>query len=153
MEIYRLSHSNFTDLSGAGGLYGSGRWHEKGTLACYAATSRSLAALERLVHESIEDMPMLTMMTIWFPDDVKVLRFTHSELPNGWDNLPDSGVAREFSKAFFSENSYLLLQVPSAVIRDEFNYIINPKHPDFEKIRIVDKRDYYYDARLQKMIR
>ena len=153
MEIYRLSHSNFTDLSGMGGLYGSGRWHKKGTLACYAATSRSLAALERLVHESIEDMPVLTMMTIWIPDDVKVLRFTHSELPRGWDNLPDSGVAREFSQGFFSENSYLLLQVPSAVIRDEFNYIINPKHPDFEKIKIVDKRDYYYDARLQKMIR
>ncbi len=153
MEIYRLSHADYADLSGVGGLYGAGRWHNKGALACYAASSRSLAALERLVHEAIDEMPPLTMMTIWVPDTAKILRYTEDDLAKGWDSLPDSGVAREASEAFFSEGKHLLMQVPSAVVRDEFNYVINPKHAQFSKVKIVEQREYYYDARLQRMIR
>ncbi len=153
MELFRISHASFADLSGAGGLYGAGRWHHKGTLACYTASSRSLAGLERLVHESIEDMPKLKMLTIWAPDDTSIERYTDKQLPSGWDALPDSGIARDFSQCFYEENRALLLQVPSAIVADEFNYIINPRHADFNTLKIVDTRDFYYDARLQKMIR
>ncbi|EMY6611151.1 MULTISPECIES: RES family NAD+ phosphorylase [Vibrio] len=153
MEIYRLSHASYADLSGKGGLFGSGRWHIQGTLACYTASSRSLAALERLVHESIEDMPKLNMMTIWVPDDAPILRYTEAQLPKGWDLLPDTGVARTFSASFYSDNEYLLLQIPSAIIRDEYNYVINPLHKDFHRLSIVETKEYYYDSRIQKMIR
>ncbi|MCL9783288.1 RES family NAD+ phosphorylase [Vibrio sp. S4M6] len=153
MEIYRLSHANYASLSGEGGLYGSGRWHQKGALITYTASSRSLAALERLVHESIEDMPQLAMLTIWVPDDVQISRFTVKGLPEGWDSLPDSGLARDIGQQWLAANESLLMQVPSAIIQDEFNYLINPMHLEFSRIKIVDKRDYYYDPRLQKMIR
>lgn len=153
MEVYRLSHANFASLSGEGGLYGSGRWHQKGALVTYTASSRSLAALERLVHESIEDMPALSMLTIWVPDDVSISRHTTKALPEGWDSLPDSGLAREVGLKWLASSDSLLLQVPSAIIQDEYNYLINPLHSDFSRIKIVDKRAYYYDPRLQRMIR
>lgn len=153
MEMFRLSHADYADLSGLGGLYSSGRWHEKGVLACYTATSRSLAVLERLVHESFEDMPQLIMMTIWVPDDVVIERYTAKQLPRDWDTLPDSGTARAISKPFFQNKKALLLQVPSAIVSDEYNYIINPAHPDFRNIKIVETTPYFYDLRLQKMIR
>ncbi|MHA2938041.1 RES family NAD+ phosphorylase [Vibrio sp. RC27] len=153
MELYRLSVADFADLEGVGGLYTAGRWHDRGMLACYTVFSRSLAALERLVHESMDEMPKLVMLTIWVPDDIKIQRLITEELPKGWDSLPDSGIARVVSQSFYDERESLLLQVPSAVIHDEFNCIINPRHKDFHRIKIVDKRPYYYDVRLQKMIR
>jgi RES domain-containing protein len=153
MEMFRLSHADFPDLTGSGGLYGAGRWHEKGTLACYTASSRSLCVLERMVHESLEDMPKLVVLTLWVPDEVSIKRYSSSQLPDGWDSIPDSGAARELGQDFFTKGESLLMQVPSAIISEEYNFIINPRHKDFGKIQIVDSRDYYYDVRLQKMIR
>ncbi|CAM3616921.1 RES domain protein [Vibrio aerogenes CECT 7868] len=153
MELFRLSHTDYVDLSGRGGLYGAGRWHEKGSLICYTASSRSLCVLERLVHESMADMPSLMMMTIWIPDDVSVLRRSVQQLPAGWDAMPENGTARAVGQAFLEENQALLLQVPSVIVRDEFNYMINPQHPDSGKIQIVETSPYYYDSRLQTMMR
>jgi RES domain-containing protein len=109
--------------------------------------------LERLVHESMADMPSLVMMTIWIPDDVSVIRRSVKQLPAGWDSMPDAGAAKAVGQAFLQENQALLLQVPSVVVRDEYNYIINPQHPDAGQIQIVDTCPYYYDQRLQKMMR
>ncbi|SHO55210.1 RES family NAD+ phosphorylase [Vibrio quintilis] len=153
MELFRLSHADFAGLSGQGGLYGAGRWHEKGSLVCYTASSRSLCVLERLVHESMADMPSLVMMTIWIPDDVSVIRKSVKQLPAGWDSMPDAGAAKAVGQAFLKENQALLLQVPSVVVRDEYNYLINPRHPDAGQIQIVDTSPYYYDQRLQKIMR
>jgi RES domain-containing protein len=152
VEIYRLSHANFADLSGKGGLFGAGRWHERGSLINYTASSRSLAALERLVHESIEDLPELVMLTIWVPDDIGITRYTVNDLPDEWDAMPDIGLAREIGDLWLKNNATLLAQVPSAVIRDEFNYLLNPLHPDLDLIKVVDSRPFFYDARLKKMI-
>lgn len=85
MELFRLSVKKFADLSGMGGMFGSGRWHQKGQPVIYTAGSRSLAALERFVHESPVQMPPLVMMTIYVPDDIAILRVSESELPEGWD--------------------------------------------------------------------
>lgn len=153
MEMFRLSHADFPDLSGAGGLYGPGRWHEKGVLACYTASARALCVLERMVHESLEDLPNLVMMTLWVPDDVSIERYSSKQLPEGWDSLPDSGEARAIGQDFFSRGESLLMQVPSAIIAEEYNYIINPRHKDAAMIKVVETRDYFYDARLQRMIR
>jgi len=153
MEMFRLAHADYPDLSGVGGLYGPGRWHEKGVLACYTASARALAVLERMVHESLEDMPNLVMMTLWVPDDVSIERYASHQLPEGWDAIPDSGAARSLGQDFFLRGTSLLMQVPSAIIAEEYNFIINPQHKDAAKIKIVEERDYFYDVRLQKMIR
>lgn len=153
MELHRLSVSKFSDLSGIGGIYGSARWHNKGLPIIYTASSRSLSALERFVHEDSNTMPKLTMMTIWVPDDVSIKRVNHKDLPEKWDLLPPTSDSQDFGKQWLIKKETLILQLPSAIIENEYNYLINPLHPEITKIKIVDKRDYFYDQRLGKMIR
>ncbi|MDV7105893.1 RES family NAD+ phosphorylase [Vibrio sp. TH_r3] len=153
MEIFRLCHAGYADLSGVGGLYGAGRWHERGALACYLASTRSLAVLERMVHESLSDMPNLVMLTIWIPDDVSIERYSIDQLPKGWDTIPDAGISRPLGQEFFTRGESLLMQIPSAIVAEEYNFVLNPCHQDVAKIKVVESRDYFYDSRLEKMIR
>ncbi|OUS28063.1 hypothetical protein A9Q98_07940 [Thalassotalea sp. 42_200_T64] len=153
MEVHRLSVSKFADLTGAGGLHGSARWHKKGAPILYTASSRSLSALERFVHEDVNTMPKLTMMTIWVPDDISIKRVNKMDLPKGWDLLPPTRQSQDFGSQWLFKQETLVLQLPSAIIDNEYNYLINPLHPEAIQIKMVDKRDYFYDPRLGKMIR
>ncbi|KLN61542.1 hypothetical protein WH96_03975 [Kiloniella spongiae] len=153
MELYRLAHKNYADLSGRGGLYGSGRWHHKGLPVLYTASSRSLAALERFVHETSSTLPPLVMLTIWAPDNLSLKRVTEKKLPKGWDHLPDTYVSRDFGNKWLQKAKEAALVVPSAIVRDEYNVLINPGHPESVELKILEKTDFYYDQRLQKMIR
>ncbi|MFD2206040.1 RES family NAD+ phosphorylase [Kiloniella antarctica] len=153
MELYRLAHKNFTDLSGRGGLYGSGRWHNKGLPILYTASSRSLAALERFVHEAASTLPKLVMLTIWVPDNLSIKRITEKQLPKGWDQLPDTHASRDFGDRWLQKGKQAALEIPSAIVRDEYNILINPNHPETAQLKIVEKTNFYYDPRLQKMIR
>ncbi|KKJ78715.1 hypothetical protein WH95_01140 [Kiloniella litopenaei] len=153
MEVYRLAHAKFADLSGKGGNYGAGRWHHKGYPVLYTASSRSLAALERFVHETAHTLPRLKMLTIWVPDNFTVKHYTEKQLPKGWDQLPDTFVSRDFGSTWLEGQKTAGLQIPSAIVKDEYNLLINPNHPDANTIKIVDEADFYYDPRLQRMIR
>ncbi|MEH6631375.1 MAG: RES family NAD+ phosphorylase [Halopseudomonas aestusnigri] len=153
MEIYRLAHAKYADLSGKGGIYGSGRWHNKGYPILYTASSRSLAALERFVHETASTLPKLKLITIWLPDNFTIVRYTETELPKGWDQLPDTSASRNFGSKWLEEEKCAGLQVPSAIVRGEYNLLINPNHPDANNMKVVDEVNFYYDPRLQKMIR
>ncbi|MDD1779664.1 RES family NAD+ phosphorylase [Enterovibrio sp. ZSDZ35] len=153
MEVFRLSVKKFADLSGMGGMFASGRWHQKGQPILYTAGSRSLAALERFVHESPVQMPPLVMMTIYIPDDIAIKRVSESELPNGWDAVPDADVSRQFGSMWLQEQQTPVIQLPSAIIASEYNFLINPIHPESQKVKVIDQRDFYYDGRLKKMMR
>ncbi|WP_085905442.1 RES family NAD+ phosphorylase [Kiloniella majae] len=153
MEFYRLAHKNYADLSGLGGLYGSGRWHHKGLPVLYTASSRSLAALERFVHEAASTLPPLVMLTIWAPDNLSFQRVTEKKLPKGWDHLPDTYVSRDFGNKWLLKGKEAALEIPSAIVRNEYNILINPTHPECTGLKILEKTDFYYDPRLQKMIR
>lgn len=83
MEVFRLSVKRYADLTGTGGMFGSGRWHQKGQPILYTAGSRSLSALERFVHESPVQMPQLVMMTIYIPDDIAMIRVSEKNCLKG----------------------------------------------------------------------
>jgi len=153
MEVYRLAHARFADLSGKGGLYGSGRWHHKGHPILYTASSRALAALERFVHESASTLPPLKMLTLWLPDHLSIDRYTEHQLPDGWDQLPDTEASRDFGAHWLQQNQHAALQVPSAIVRGDYNLIINPLHPQVRELKVVEEVDFYYDQRLQRMMR
>ncbi|WP_407333813.1 RES family NAD+ phosphorylase [Enterovibrio sp. 27052020O] len=153
MEVYRLSVKKFADLSGMGGMFGSGRWHHKGQPILYTAGSRSLSALERFVHESPVQMPNLVMMTIYIPDDMAIKRVSEQELPTGWDAVPDADISRNYGTEWLREGDTGVIQLPSAIIASEYNFLINPTHPDCTKIKVIDQRDFYYDSRLKRMMR
>ncbi|WP_325894522.1 RES family NAD+ phosphorylase [Grimontia sp. NTOU-MAR1] len=153
MEVFRLSVKRFADLSGMGGIFGSGRWHQKGQPVLYTAGSRSLAALERFVHESPVQMPPLVMMTIYIPDDLPIKRVSEQELPEGWDAVPDADVSRNYGTVWLREMTTPVIQLPSAIIASEYNFLLNPLHTESRKVKIIDQRDFYYDSRLKKMMR
>ncbi|OEE63012.1 hypothetical protein A1OK_20735 [Enterovibrio norvegicus FF-454] len=153
MEVFRLSVKKFADLSGMGGMFGSGRWHHKGQPILYTAGSRSLSALERFVHESPVQMPNLVMMTIYIPDDLAIQRASEQELPTGWDAVPDADVSRNYGTDWRRDGNTGVMQLPSAIIASEYNFLINPVHPDSTKIKVIDQRDFYYDSRLKRMMR
>lgn len=153
MEVYRLADARFADLSGLGGVYGAARWHHKGQPILYTGQSRSICVLERFVHEDPVDMPKLKMLTIHIPDSISIERVTDKQLPKGWDSLPESTVSRDFGSEWLQEGRTAVLQLPSAIVRDEYNFLVNPLHSEAQELQLLATTDFYYDARLGAMIR
>jgi RES domain-containing protein len=148
MEIFRLTKKDHANLEGIGGLLFSGRWHEKGARVVYAASSRSLAILEYMVH--ITDPSILpnslVLMTIFVTDNVFVSKIEENFLPVNWRE--NQIVTRRLGTKFIKENNHLLLCVPSAIVPMEYNFIINPSHKDLQlcSIKSIDK--FSFDHRL-----
>jgi len=119
-----------------------------GTEAIYTAATRSLAALEVLVHFAV--LPLDFVLTeIAIPDDVPVLSIEDSMLPEGWADAVSFSATQAIGAEWVSEGRYGVLSVPSSVVREERNYVLNPKHPDFQKMRFSAPRPFRFDPRLK----
>lgn len=150
MRVFRISKPEYvaTSLLGNGSALAPGRWNSKGVRLAYAATSVSLAMLEVLVHVNREDVPKgLRMLAYDVPDDGIVV-LPEAQWPKGWNQLPYSDAVRTTGDRFIREGRELALQVPSAVARGEFNLLINPMHPRFAEIKLLDNGELAMDARL-----
>jgi|TARA_R110001583_G_scaffold187258_1_gene348396 RES domain-containing protein len=156
VEVFRLAHKNFTSLDGKGGLYGVGRWHHIGFPVIYAGGSRSLAVLERFIHDKASlTIPNLKMLTIHIPDNIEFEQHFISTLPLGWDTTAneEQQATQDIGIGFLKANTSAFLKVPSAIVPHEYNYIINPLHPEATKIDVIDTHDYQYDERYKRIIR
>jgi len=128
-------------------LYG-GRWNSPGFAIVYTAQSQSLAALELLVHldsESILQNYLAIPVTI--PQNL-ILELDKSKLPNGWAAYPASKETRHLGDAWATERKSPVLQVPSAVIPIESNFLLNPAHPNFPDLIIGNPMNFKFDPRL-----
>ena len=131
--------------SGAGAERVGGRWNRAGTRAAYASSARSLAALEYLANVDPEDLPNdLVFVGAAFDErDLEV-----GDPPSGWDAL-DSTESVGYGEAWLRSARSLVLGVPSAIIKAERNYIINPESPRMRALRVVlDVEQFIFDARL-----
>jgi len=137
-------------FSGEGARLYGGRWNSMGTTLVYAAESKSLAALEMLVHVDVAELldDYLCVPVRFDARLVRTLDFT--ALPEDWRNplLPSS--TREMGDAWVADRLSVLLKVPSAVIPGESNYLINPAHPNFGKLGIGAPEPFEFDQRLLK---
>ena len=143
MLVFRLVDPRFADLSGTGGMKVDGRWHKKGRRVLYAAQSQSLAILEKRVH--LRDLPdELRLMKIEVPG------------PKHWETVkdlpPDWASQRVWTQAYgdrwLAEKRSVVLQVPSAIVPQEFNYLINPDHGEFARVKLRSVAPFRMDARL-----
>lgn len=149
MILYRMSKIRHArDLSGKGAQLAGGRWNKKGLPALYLAENRSLSILEAIVHcHSINDLNNRVILSIEVNDNL-IDVFNTKKLPNNWNSFPwNNFTINEGSKWLKSLNN-LSLQIPSAIIPEEINYIVNPRHPEFNKVKIVDKQVFRPDQRL-----
>ncbi|MGB5654132.1 MAG: RES family NAD+ phosphorylase [Robiginitalea sp.] len=152
MIVFRIAKSKYkTDLSGTGAeLYG-GRWNNKGTKLIYTASSRALAMLEVAVHVSFNKLLKdYFLISIEVPDS-KMSGITEKDLKGiNWKSKPPSYLTQDMGDIFVKEQKTLILQVPSAVVAGDCNYLINPLHQEISKVKILNVESFDFDDRLFK---
>jgi len=145
--LWRIS--NHTSLAGDGGLRASGRWHTRGRRVVYLAPTPAAALLETLVHFEIEiqNLPRrYRLFKLQVPDDVAVEHVTASDLPEGWVGRAD--LTRAIGDGWLAAGRAPLLTVPSALVPETFNVLLNPGHHDATRIAIAQIGDHAIDPRL-----
>lgn len=135
-------------FNGEGAKRYPGRWNLKGTPVVYTACNASLAALELLVHlESAEVLDTYVLIPVSYGK--KLIKYV-DKLPPNWKAYPFSADLQMLGSIWANKKESLVLAVPSAIIEIEFNFIINPLHPDFGKLKIGTPIGFKYDSRLKK---
>ena len=146
MELFRITRSEYqNDLSGIGAYYHGGRWNTPQNAMLYTSSRRSLAMLEIIVHWQQPIPPKEYVVVVLFvPDNVAI---THvSNPPATW--YEDQQWSKEVGDLWLQRNDSLLMSVPSAVVPDEKNFLVNPAHPDASEIKIVHLEPFQFDKRL-----
>ncbi len=150
MKVYRLSKRKFArDLSGKGAEQAGGRWNSRGVSVVYTSDSRALCVTEIAVHTPLGIVPDdYEPVTIEIPDAIEIIEIPVDKLPADWKSIPHTGKTQELGDALIRENKYAVIRVPSAVVQGDFNYLINPAHKEFKKIRILKTEKFSFDYRL-----
>ncbi len=151
MEVFRLSSAKYAnDLSGTGAKIHGGRWNRKGDAVLYTAGTRALALVEVLVHTTNAFLPLnYRLITIYIPDD-SILTIPTKSLPDDWNNIEPSDSTTKISTSWLSATEYLTMRVPSVVVEGEYNFLINPAHPDFSKVKVLRNEAFNFDNRFMK---
>lgn len=151
MEVYRLAREAFAALSGRGASIAGGRWNSVGIEMIYTAQNRSLAMAEVAVHLTLATMPKdYVMLTINVPDDISLQEISEAELPKKWNVFPHTEATKLIGDTFIAEHKCCVLKVPSAITKGDFNLLINPKHKDFEAIKLIKQEPFPFDRRIIK---
>lgn len=151
MRVWRICRKPYVDtaLDGIGGMYTSGRWHIKGHPIVYTATSAALAALEVLVHVDPLTAPTdLRLLAIEIPDGLTTEVLEPVTLPEDWHSVPGPASLQALGSSWLTSGRTAALNVPSTVITVERNFLLNPRHPEAQKIRIISDEAFTFDTRL-----
>lgn len=147
-RFYRLVQARWAhdSMSGEGARIAGGRWNPPGLPVVYLAGSRSLAALEIVVHAPREVLSLeWRIFEVEVPDDmIEMAR----RLPKDWQSLPSSPTARRFGEAWLREARSLALKVPSAIVPEESVILLNPRHPRVDRVRVSKPEGFRFDPRI-----
>ena len=148
MIVYRITLDAFrNDLSGAGAKLFGGRWNNIGTPALYTTENISLAVLELLVRIDKNNIPLNHyLLKIDIPDSDIPVVIPKNKLKDGWKD--DIHLTQWMGSEFVNAGGSLILKVPSVVVDDEHNFVINPNHPNFKKLKLVSAKKIVFDNRL-----
>ena len=149
MIVYRISECAFIrDLSGKGAALFGSRWNSKDVYMVYTSQSGALALLETVVHRGKVPKPgFYCMVTIDIPDN-NIQTYPPDKLPNDWQTNPPPDSLKKIGDEFIRSNQYLALKVPSVLMTDEHNYLLNPSHSEFKKVKIITEKMLMVDERL-----
>jgi RES domain-containing protein len=143
--VYRLVRGERAAeaLSGEGARLYGGRWNPSGAAVVYASESRALAVLETFVHLTLEARAMrFLLFTITLPSRLRVQRRGGGPPPNSL------GASQEIGRAWLDDGAALALVVPSVIVPQESNYVLNARHPHFANVRIGKPESFSFDERL-----
>ena len=149
LEAWRMVKEKHvaTAFSGEGAAKTGGRWNSRGVGVVYASATRSLAALETLLHLNPPMMFDYKIIRVEF-DESLVGRLKLAALPSDWKAEPPPLSTRRLGDEWARALRSAILAVPSVIIPEERNYLLNPAHPDFRKIAIGPPAGFAFDPRL-----
>jgi RES domain-containing protein len=150
MHLFRLTRKAYSNsLSGAGAAKYGYRWNSRGVEMVYCAESRSLAYAEVMLRLTASEIPDdMCMMEIAVPGHLSVQVLDPDVLPSDWNLFPHVVTTKTFGDTFIRGGVHCLMKVPSAVVQGDFNYLINPRHSDFNQISIAKVAHFRFDRRL-----
>lgn len=150
MIVYRITGKKHSDdLSGTGAAIHGGRWNKKGTPVLYTGESKEIALLETIVHMPSMIIPELDIVTLEIPDD-SITTIEIEELPSNWTLYPAPTILSEIGENWINTLNTIALKVPSCIIHSAHNLILNCRHKEFSRVKIIDKRNFKFDSRLKK---
>ena len=152
MRVWRLSLARFAGeaFAGRGSLHAAGRWHPIGVAVVYTSGSLALAALEFFVNwNSRTAAEPLVAIPAEIPAEL-IFELEKRRLPSNWRAEPAAGPTRHIGAGWAKAQTSAALAVPSAIVPQERNYLLNPAHSDFEKIRIGKPELFSFDPRMWK---
>jgi RES domain-containing protein len=147
MILWRVS--NYQSLDGVGGLYVSGRWHTKGHPVVYCTLNPATALLETLVHIEIdsEDRPeRFQVLRIEGPESLSIEKVQADSLSPNW--AEDMNATQAIGDRWLSEKRSLLLQVPSVLVPETWNVLVNPRHVEINLLKIIAMYEHPFGSRL-----
>ena len=149
MRVWRLARRVHSALDGEGARRAGGRWNSPGIPVVYTSSALSLAVLELLVHTDPDLVPNdLNAFEIEIPEALTRSILDVSTLPSNWRQIPNHPACRAIGDDWLNRQNHALLGVPSAVVPEELNYLINPAHADARLIQVVRSRAFSWDRRL-----
>jgi len=150
MLVYRIAKKDVVkDLTGTGAKLFGGRWNHRRTAVVYTSETRALATVEFLVHVSLSNAPRgLMIATIGIPDSIVPEDVPRGSLPRGWRDYPPPRQVADLGTQWAKSGKSLLLRVPSAVVEQEHNILINPLHSDMRRVVLQQVEKFEFDKRL-----
>ena len=150
--VWRLTRPEYADqLDGEGAGIAGGRWNSRGLRALYTSAHLSLSVLEVYVNIPPglrDDLPTLRAIQVSVPDDAGMQRVTREEFAALMESADPISASRMIGDDWIGKNSDLVLEVPSVLISEETNLILNPAHARMRDVAILSTRSFHFDPRL-----
>ena len=148
MLVFRITLTKY-----ANSLFASARaarWNSNEVKVIYTSNSRALACLENVVHRSKLGLSTnFSIMEIEIPNSIAVTAVNLKTLPKNWDQFEQMHLMQKIGDLWVTEGKTAILKVPSSIIHDECNYLLNPNHLDFKKIKLVTTKPFLFDDRIK----
>lgn len=152
MHIFRIGQTKYANDRKGSGV--DGRWNSRGQYVIYTGGTMALSCLEKLTHTSGTSLYAgnFSVATYLVPDKLSIIEITLSSLLKqqpDWTKVQYYPLTQSIGDKWLMSRETAILKVPSAIIDLEYNYLLNPSHPDFEKIRIFSIKPFSFDERLK----
>lgn len=151
MIIYRIGNVAYAgDLTGNGAKLNGGRWNNISVPCIYTAESRALAVLEYSVNVVLSAILRALAITTIDTGKAAIQEMAVSDLPGNWKESPAPPSTKNLGSTLLEGMDAAIIKIPSIIIPEEFNYLLNPAHPDAGNFRIVEVKDFIHDIRIKK---
>ena len=148
MIVYRISLAKYSTKLMASG--NPSRWNTKDIRMVYTAESRALACLENIVHRNSRGLQeIFRVMYIEVPHDMDLEEIKEIDLPPGWKEFKEMPYTQSLGDQWILEEKTAILKVPSAIVTGDSNYLLNPAHKDYGRIRLLKSEPFVFDGRIK----